>query len=73
MGSSDGDLSNLVAKQPTMPKAAMMVSQGVVRGSITHRVPPTYPREAFSQGLWGPVVLKATIAENGAVRASQRS
>jgi protein TonB len=59
-------LSDLVAKQATMPKA-VMISPGVVRGTLTHRVPPTYPREALSQGLSGPVVLRATIDENGSV------
>ena len=67
--SSNGDalLGDLVAKQATMPKVALKVSQGVVRGTVVHRVPPTYPADALSQGLSGPVVLRATIDESGNV------
>ncbi len=65
--SNEAELTNLVAKQATMPKAAMPVSQGVVRGGITYRVAPSYPKDALAQGLWGLVVLKATIDEKGTV------
>jgi TonB family protein len=66
--SSDGsELSNLVKKQAVLPKPALMVSQGVVRGGVVHRVPPAYPAEARSKGVSGEVVLKASINEKGAV------
>jgi TonB family protein len=67
VSSNSAVLSNLVARQATMPKAAMMVSQGVVRGAITHQVRPNYPIGALSHGLSGRVVLEATINENGSV------
>jgi TonB family protein len=68
LSSNPAVLTNLVANQTTMPRAAMKVSQGVVRGSVIHRVPPTYPKEALAQGWSGPVELRATIDEHGAVR-----
>ena len=67
LSTNNAILGNLVAKQATMPKVAIKVSQGVVRGRVLHRVPPAYPADAFSQGLSGAVVLRATINENGTV------
>ena len=67
LSANNAVLGNLVANQATMPKVAMKVSQGVVRGSIIHRVPPVYPPDALYQGLSGPVVLRATVNESGDV------
>jgi protein TonB len=39
----------------------------VVRGAITHKVPPVYPPDALADGVAGVVVLKAAINEKGAV------
>jgi TonB family protein len=67
LSANNAVLGSLVANEATMPKVAMKVSQGVVRGNIIHRVPPVYPPDALYQGLSGPVVLRATINEGGAV------
>jgi TonB family protein len=67
LSANNAVLGNLVANEAAMPTVAMKVSQGVVRGNILHRVPPVYPPVALSQGLSGPVVLRATINEGGAV------
>ena len=67
LSANNAVLGNLVANEATMPKVAMKVSQGVVRGNIVHRVPPVYPPDALNQGLSGPVVLRATINEKGTV------
>jgi TonB family protein len=67
LSANNAVLGNLVANQATMPKVALKVSEGVVRGNIVYRVPPVYPPDALYQGLSGPVVLRATINEGGAV------
>jgi TonB family protein len=67
LSANNAVLGSLVANEATMPKVAMKVSQGVVRGNIIHRVPPVYPPDALYHGLSGPVVLRATINEGGAV------
>jgi TonB family protein len=67
LSANNAVLGNLVANEAAMPKVAMKVSQGVVRGNILHRVPPVYPPDALYQGLSGPVVLRATINEGGVV------
>jgi TonB family protein len=67
LSANNAVLGNLVANEAAMPKVAMKVSQGVVRGNIVHRVPPVYPPDALNQGLSGPVVLRATINEKGTV------
>jgi TonB family protein len=67
LASNSEVIRDLVAREATMPKAAMMVSRGVVRGVITHKVPPMYPADALADGVAGAVVLKATINEKGSV------
>jgi TonB family protein len=58
MGSPSAALPTLEAK----------VSQGVVRGTLTHKVEPIYPAQAMKAHISGPVTLEVTIAENGTVR-----
>jgi TonB family protein len=67
LASNTAVLSDVVGREAAMPKAAMMVSQGVVRGAVTRKVPPIYPPDALADGVTGAVVLKATINEKGVV------
>jgi TonB family protein len=50
------------------PTLAPVVSLGVSRGALQHRVTPEYPALAQSLHLTGTVVLQATIDETGAVQ-----
>jgi len=43
------------------------VSEDAARALLVHSVNPTYPPEAASQKLHGPVVLQATISREGSV------
>jgi len=59
------DLQKLL-RATAEPKFAPVVSQ-ITRGALQHRVEPAFPEQARSLGLFGPVVLEASIDENGAV------
>lgn len=45
------------------------VSQGVTAGALVRKVDPVYPPQARLQGIAGSVVLDATIAKDGTMRA----
>jgi TonB family protein len=62
-------LGSLFASPIAKPKFDPPISGGVTGGSVEHKVQPTYPREALVQHLEGPVVLHATISEQGKVQA----
>jgi len=61
------DLQNLMPA-PAAPKLAATISQGVVRGTLVHRVEPIYPPQAHSMGLSGAVVLDAAVSDTGVVQ-----
>jgi TonB family protein len=65
---SPNPLSGVISSNPTVPAAALPVSQGISEGVVEHRVQPVYPEQARSLRLEGQVVLRATVTENGALR-----
>jgi protein TonB len=64
----DKSLAGLVAPSVSMPAFNTRVSQGVVEGTLQHKVQPVYPTDALPLRLSGPVVLEATVAEDGKVQ-----
>ncbi len=46
----------------------MPVSQGISEGMVEYRVKPSYPDQARTMRLEGPVLLQAVITENGTVQ-----
>jgi TonB family protein len=64
---NDAALASLVATSAPLPRQPLPISQGVVRGALQYKVRPTYPEQALSMRLAGPVVLLATVSETGAV------
>jgi TonB family protein len=58
-------LGTLLSGPVTLPKFGTPISQGVREGAIEHQVTPIYPRQAIPLRLEGPVVLDATVSENG--------
>ncbi len=64
---NDAALASLVATSATLPRHPLPISQGVVRGALLYRVQPTYPDQALSMRLGGPVVLQASVTETGTV------
>ncbi|HEX9255524.1 MAG TPA: energy transducer TonB, partial [Candidatus Angelobacter sp.] len=46
-------------------KPNLRVSSGVAEGLKTHTVNPKYPREARDKGIYGDVILQATIDTKG--------
>ena len=58
-------LGTLISVPVTLPKFGTPISQGVSEGAIEHQVTPIYPRQAIPLRLEGPVVLDATVSENG--------
>jgi TonB family protein len=53
--------------QPLFPFVALPVSQGVTGGRLSHKVDPTYPKEARAQHIEGAVLLDALVGEDGNV------
>lgn len=45
----------------------LRVSSGVAQGLRTHTVDPKYPREARDKGIYGDVILHATIDTKGKI------
>jgi TonB family protein len=60
-------IGTLLARAVTLPKFGTPISQGVSTGVLEHQVAPIYPRQALPLRLEGPVVLDATVSENGQV------
>jgi TonB family protein len=60
-------LDGLNSVPAALPAFGASVSTGVTEGSLIHKVDPTYPPEARNQRLAGPVVLDASIAEDGSI------
>jgi TonB family protein len=58
-------IGTLISVPVILPKFGTPISQGVSEGAIAHRVTPVYPRQALPLRLEGPVVLDATVTENG--------
>jgi len=56
----------LASSQQQSPKK-LRVSQGVLEGSILHKVDPQYPQEAKDNRVQGDVVLRILIDEQGNV------
>jgi protein TonB len=59
---------DLAAAPIVVPTLGPRVSQGARAATILKRVQPSYPREALSQRIQGPVVISATIATDGRVK-----
>ena len=55
----------LLSVAVTLPKFGTPISQGVSEGALVHQVTPLYPSQALPLRLEGPVVLDATVSENG--------
>jgi TonB family protein len=69
---SGGSLSNLVAGGANAPQPILQtvnVSQGVSRGLLIKKVPPSYPPNALRMRVEGTVDLMATIAKSGNITA----
>ena len=49
------------------PAKKIRVSQGVLEGSILHKVDPQYPQEAKDNRVQGDVILRILINEQGNV------
>jgi TonB family protein len=62
------ELASLLSAPATLPQFAAPVSQGFSGGVLIRKVQPIYPRQAVPLRLEGPVLLQATVGENGAVR-----
>jgi TonB family protein len=61
-------LANVLSTPPRLPQPAMPVSQGISEGMVEYRVKPSYPSQARTMRLEGPVLLQAVITENGTVQ-----
>src|SRR5712692_4120355 len=61
-------LANVLSTPPRLPQPAMPVSQGISEGMVEYRVKPSYPDQARTMRLEGPVLLQAVITENGTVQ-----
>lgn len=61
-------LGNFLPGSHTVPEFSGPVSQGVTDGFLIHKVQPIYPPQALPMRLEGPVVLEATITEEGNVQ-----
>lgn len=64
----DKSLAGLVAPAVSIPAFNTRVSQGVVEGTLQHKVQPVYPTDAMPLRLSGAVVLEASVAEDGKVQ-----
>jgi TonB family protein len=60
-------LASVLSPPARLPQPITRVSQGISGGVLAHRVNPTYPSQALSTRLQGPVVLRAMITEDGSV------
>jgi TonB family protein len=58
-------IGTLVSAPVRIPKFGTPISQGVSEGALENQVTPIYPRQALPLRLEGPVVLDATVSENG--------
>jgi protein TonB len=61
-------LRNSPAPSPASSLEPSSVPEDISLGLLIHRVEPSYPQQALSQHLEGPVVLQAWIARDGTVR-----
>jgi protein TonB len=52
---------------PSIPRAPVKVSTGVMSGLLVHQVQPTYPEIAKMARVEGTVVLLATISRDGTI------
>jgi protein TonB len=72
-GNATGVLHSILAAAamppptPSIPRAPVRVSTGVMNGYIVHQVQPVYPPIAKTAGIEGPVLLQATISRTGAI------
>lgn len=57
----------ITASGQQAPAKKIRVSQGVLEGSILHKVDPQYPQEARDNRVQGDVVLRILIDEQGNV------
>jgi TonB family protein len=58
-------IGTLLSVPISLPKFGPPISQGVTAGVLEHQVAPIYPRQALPLRIEGPVVLDATVNENG--------
>lgn len=58
-------IGTLLSVPVSLPKFGPPISQGVTAGVLEHQVAPIYPRQALPLRIEGPVVLDATVNENG--------
>jgi protein TonB len=71
-GQMGGVIGGIISSTPlSVPKVAtptrVRVSQGVIQGSKTRNVNPTYPPLARQARIQGAVVLQAVISKDGAI------
>lgn len=62
------DLVRAASGPTEMPAFGAKVSQGIIDASLIRKVEPTYPMDARLRRLSGPVILDATIGEDGSVK-----
>ena len=70
-----GGIAGSAAPQAPIPKPApakrVRVSEGIVGGSLLHKVTPSYPQSARQGHISGSVVLQAVIGKDGGVQNLQ--
>lgn len=66
--SAPSDLVRAASGPTEMPAFGAKVSQGIIDASLIRKVEPTYPIDARLRRLSGPVILDATIGEDGSVK-----
>jgi protein TonB len=72
-GAVGGVLGGIIGSTPTVvPKVAapqhlLKVSQGVLEGSLIHKVTPVYPLLARQARISGVVILQAVISKSGTI------
>jgi TonB family protein len=62
-------IATLLSVPVSLPKFGPPISQGVTAGVLEHQVAPIYPRQALPLRIEGPVVLDATVSENGLIES----
>jgi TonB family protein len=64
-----GKIPKFTPETAPLPRFGGPVSRGIVPATVLERVNPIYPWNARSHGIGGEVILDATVAPNGSVRA----
>ncbi len=70
VSSLPGEIPKFAPETAPLPRFGGAVSRGSdAAPTVLKRVNPIYPQQAKSHGIWGDVILDATVAQNGSVRS----